>query len=104
MVPCTEDFGGAIRASGHTVVSGRTPDEVAAEGAKVESSGLTLALVRSLGPVIGQRRNVHTVELFIYSRTEADGAPPIGLEEDVLVARNGAETLTDPQRELMCIG
>ncbi len=47
---------------------------------------------------------MHTVELFIYSRTEADGAPPIGLEEDVLVARNGAETLTDPQRELMCIG
>lgn len=57
-----------------------------------------------MGPAIGQGRNVRTVELFIYSRTEADGAPPIGLEEDALVARNAAETLTDPQRELMCIG
>lgn len=48
--------------------------------------------------------NVFTVEPFIYSRTTADGAPPIGLEEDVLVTDDGVRSLTDPQHALICIG
>jgi Xaa-Pro aminopeptidase len=47
--------------------------------------------------------NVFTVEPFIYSRTTADGAPPIGLEEDVLVTETGVALLTKPQMELICI-
>jgi len=47
--------------------------------------------------------NVFTVEPFIYSRTTIDGAPPIGLEEDVLVTEDGVRLLTDPQHELICI-
>ena len=47
--------------------------------------------------------NVFTVEPFIYSRTTIDGAPPIGLEEDVLVTEDGVRLLTDPQHELLCI-
>jgi Xaa-Pro aminopeptidase len=47
--------------------------------------------------------NVFTVEPFIYSRTTADGAPPIGLEEDVLVTETGVSLLTNPQMELICI-
>jgi Xaa-Pro aminopeptidase len=48
--------------------------------------------------------NVFTVEPFIYSRTTEEGAPPIGLEEDVLVTETGVCVLTDPQMELICIG
>jgi Xaa-Pro aminopeptidase len=50
-----------------------------------------------------EQGNVLTVEPFIYSRTTADGAPPIGLEEDVLVTETGASLLTNPQMELICI-
>ena len=47
--------------------------------------------------------NVFTVEPFIYGRTTNGEAPPIGLEEDVLVTENGAHCLTQPQHELICI-
>jgi len=47
--------------------------------------------------------NVFTVEPFIYGRTTNGEAPPIGLEEDVLVTDDGARCLTNPQRDLVCV-
>ncbi len=47
--------------------------------------------------------HVFTVEPFIYSRTEEDGLPPIGLEENVVVTEQGATYLTVPQEALWCV-
>ena len=76
-------------------------------GRRVHDGG---ALLAPLVPRYGKKGtiplepgNVFTVEPFIYSRTTADGAPPIGLEEDVLVTETGARVLTRPQEELICI-
>jgi Xaa-Pro aminopeptidase len=55
------------------------------------------------GKAILEPGNVYTIEPFIYSQTGTNGFPPIGLEEDVLVIESGAEILTTPQTELICI-
>jgi len=47
--------------------------------------------------------NVYTVEPFLYGKTVNGEAPPIGLEEDVLIESDGARLLTTPQRELICL-
>jgi len=71
-----------------------------------DGGGLLSPLVKRYGEkgkIPLEEGNVYTVEPFIYSKTEKDGAPPIGLEEDVVVTEDGVEILSEPQQELICI-
>jgi Xaa-Pro aminopeptidase len=56
------------------------------------------------GMAILEEGNVFTLEPFVSGRTEDGGAPPIGLEEDALVTRQGCEFLSTRQTELVCVG
>lgn len=67
------------------------------------------SLLAAIGKRYGERGNVelqqnevYTVEPVVHGRTDVDGAP-IGVEQDVLITKDGVEILSTPQDSLILI-
>ena len=54
------------------------------------------------GNVELQENEVYTVEPVVHGQTDVDGVP-IGVEQDVLITKDGVEILSTPQDRLISI-